>query len=295
MVATLVRTGSVTRVIAACAVVAYVAAATTPAFAAQEQNTDRPSLLASAAVVAAQTSIAPWETECARRLAAARSRRATGVGLTEVGLATAATGLVVVRFWGDTAGWGGFVTAILGGNIAGAGSRLTGRANEEVTILASLPGCSTEADDLSAVTRTAGEATDAVTVWQMEVKAAKARRSAGRKEERIGLVVLAASQVVALSAPRDCDSYVRSSSASPGSHKSCNGRAATALSLIGAGITTTVLGHNKASGADRDLATLLARGVRPGGLTVAVPAHASQTVGLTLGPTVRQVTWRIRW
>lgn len=295
MVATFFRAGCVTRVSAACAAVAYVAAATTPAFAAQEQNTSRPSLVTSAAAVVAQTSIAPWETECARRLAAARSRRTTGVGLTEIGLATAATGLVMVRFWGDTAGWGGFLTAILGGNIAGAGSKLTGRATEEVTILSSLPGCSTEADDRSAGARASGEETGAVTVWQTEIAAAKARRSAGRKEERIGLAVLAASQVVALSAPRDCDSYVHASPAGPELHKSCNGRAATALSLIGAGITATVIGHTKASGADRELTTLLARGARPGGLTVAMPAHASQTVGLTLGPMVRQVTWRITW
>lgn len=265
------------------------------ASAAQHDDTTTSTLLASARTAIAQASTPPWAAECAHRLAAAQSRRLAGVHVTELGVAAAATGLVVVRFWGDRAGWGGFLTAISGASVASAGSRQTDRANEEVRILVALPGCSDPAEGLAAPMPAPAPSADALTAWQAEIAATKARRSAGRKEERIGVALFAASQIVAVSAPRSCGSYYYPTPGGPESHKSCNGRGATALTLIGAGVTTAVLGHRKAHDADAELTMLTTRGPRQGGLTVAVPAGATQAVGVTLGPNVRQVTWRITW
>jgi hypothetical protein len=289
------QTRCVRRLAVVCAIVAHLTTAAAPALAAQEEGATRASLPAAAASAAAQATSAPWATECAHRLAAAKSRRLKGVHVTELGVAAAATGLVVLRFWGDTAGWGGFLTAMSGASLASAGSQQTGRANEEIRILAALPGCTDPTEGVAAPMPVPAPSAEVLTSWQAEVAATKARRSAGRKEERIGAALFVASQVVALSAPRSCGSYYYPTPGGPESHKSCNGRGATALTLIGAGVTTAVLGHRKAHDADAELAMLTTRGPRQGGLTIAVPAGATQTVGVTLGPNVRQVIWRIRW
>jgi hypothetical protein len=163
-----------------------------------------------------------------------------------------------------------------------------------------LAGQAPQADDASApqLTRAVQQAVanafpkpEPMTAWQLEVAAAKARRSAGRKQMAFGYGLAIVGDIILLTPSSAGCEY----SYPP---RSCStGPRLIGLPVIAVGLTTGILGKIKAHDADGEVNALIARG--PGrepekSIDVAVPAGGGRSLGLTLGST-KSLTYRLTW
>jgi hypothetical protein len=129
--------------------------------------------------------------------------------------------------------------------------------------------------------------------WQKEVAAAKARRSAGRKQAALGYGLAIVGDLILLTPSHNICPNTYSCSASTGPRL-------VGLPVIGLGLTAAILGNIKAHDADGEVNALIVRGPNRGlsqpspGVGITIPAGGGRSLDLTIGST-RTLTYRVTW
>ena len=134
---------------------------------------------------------------------------------------------------------------------------------------------------------------EAVTVWQQEIAAAKARRSAGRKQTALGYGLAIVGDLILVAPYHSSCSYAYSCSTSTGPRL-------IGLPVIAVGLTTAIFGRIKAHDADGEVNALMTRGPSRGvsqpspGVDITIPAGGGRSLALTVGST-RTLAYRVTW